>query len=47
MVHRLTIDRSRPMLHEFFFNFTHNLFKPLRLFFYIKFAIYLLKVPGA
>lgn len=33
------------MLEEFLFNFTHNLFKPLLLFFYLGFLITLLKVP--
>lgn len=33
------------MLEEFIFNFTHNLFKPLLLFFYLGFLITLLKVP--
>ncbi len=33
------------MLQAFWFNFTHNLFKPLLLFFYMGFAIPLLKVP--
>ena len=32
------------MLHEFFHNFTHNLFKPLLLFFYFGFLIPILKV---
>ncbi|MEB3020313.1 sodium-dependent bicarbonate transport family permease [[Mycobacterium] crassicus] len=32
------------MLHEFWHNFTHNLFKPLLLFFYLGFLIPLLKV---
>ncbi len=33
------------MLHDFLFNFTHNLFKPLLLFFYMGFEVSLLKVP--
>jgi uncharacterized protein len=33
------------MLHAFWFNFTHNLFKPLLLFFYMGFAVTLFKVP--
>lgn len=33
------------MLHEFWVNFTGNLFKPLLLFFYMGFAVPLLKVP--
>lgn len=33
------------MLYEFWDNFTHNLFKPLLLFFYMGFLIPLLKVP--
>ncbi len=33
------------MLEEFIYNFTHNLFKPLLLFFYLGFLIPLLKVP--
>ena len=32
------------MLHEFWHNFTHNLFKPLLLFFYMGFLIPILKV---
>lgn len=32
------------MLYEFWYNFTHNLFKPLLLFFYMGFLIPLLKV---
>ena len=32
------------MLHEFWQNFTHNLFKPLLLFFYLGFLIPILKV---
>ncbi len=32
------------MLHEFLQNFTHNLFKPLLLFFYLGFLIPILKV---
>ncbi|MBS9533340.1 sodium-dependent bicarbonate transport family permease [Mycobacterium sp. M1] len=32
------------MLHEFWLNFTHNLFKPLLLFFYLGFLIPILKV---
>ena len=32
------------MLHEFWHNFTHNLFKPLLLFFYFGFLIPILKV---
>ena len=32
------------MLHEFWENFTHNLFKPLLLFFYFGFLIPILKV---
>ena len=32
------------MLHEFWHNFTHNLFKPLLLFFYLGFLIPILKV---
>jgi uncharacterized protein len=34
-----------PMLEEFWFNFTHNLFKPLLLFFYMGFSVPILKVP--
>ena len=33
------------MLHEFWVNFTGNLFKPLLLFFYMGFAVPLLKIP--
>jgi len=33
------------MLWEFWQNFTHNLFKPLLLFFYLGFALPILKVP--
>ena len=33
------------MFEEFVYNFTHNLFKPLLLFFYMGFLIPLLKVP--
>ena len=33
------------MLDQFLFNFSHNLFKPLLLFFYMGFAITLFKVP--
>jgi hypothetical protein len=33
------------MLQQFLFNFTHNLFKPLLLFFYMGFAMTLFKVP--
>jgi uncharacterized protein len=33
-----------PVLHEFWHNFTHNLFKPLLLFFYFGFLIPILKV---
>jgi len=33
------------MLEDFLYNFTHNLFKPLLLFFYMGFLIPLLKVP--
>ena len=32
------------MLHEFWQNFTHNLFAPLLLFFYLGFLIPILKV---
>jgi len=32
------------MLYEFWHNFTHNLFKPLLLFFYFGFLIPILKV---
>lgn len=32
------------MLHEFWYNFTHNLFKPLLLFFYMGFAIPLFRI---
>ena len=32
-------------LNEFFYNVTHNLFKPLLLFFYMGFLIPILKVP--
>ena len=32
------------MLYEFWHNFTHNLFKPLLLFFYMGFLIPLLKI---
>ncbi|MGV0627661.1 sodium-dependent bicarbonate transport family permease [Mycolicibacter minnesotensis] len=32
------------MLYEFWYNFTHNLFKPLLLFFYLGFLIPLLKI---
>jgi len=32
------------MLHEFLHNFTHNLFKPLLLFFYFGFLLRILKV---
>jgi hypothetical protein len=33
------------MLQEFWHNFTHNLFKPLLLFFYMGFSVPILKVP--
>ena len=33
------------MLEEFVYNFTHNLFKPLLLFFYLGFLVPILKVP--
>jgi hypothetical protein len=33
------------MLQEFWYNFRHNLFKPLLLFFYMGFSVPLLKVP--
>ncbi len=33
------------MIHQFIDNFTHNLFKPLLLFFYMGFMIPILKVP--
>ena len=33
------------MLHDFWENFRHNLFKPLLLFFYMGFSIPLLGVP--
>lgn len=33
------------MLHEFWENFRHNLFKPLLLFFYMGFSVPILKVP--
>ncbi|MEB3050956.1 sodium-dependent bicarbonate transport family permease [Mycolicibacter sp. MYC123] len=33
------------MLYEFWHNFTHNLFKPLLLFFYMGFLIPVLKIP--
>jgi hypothetical protein len=33
------------MLEQFFYNVSHNLFKPLLLFFYLGFAIPLLRVP--
>lgn len=33
------------MFEEFLYNFTHNLFKPLLLFFYMGFLVPLLKVP--
>ncbi|GJL55616.1 MAG: sodium-dependent bicarbonate transport family permease [Nitrospirales bacterium] len=33
------------MLEDFIYNFTHNLFKPLLLFFYMGFLIPILKVP--
>ena len=33
------------MLEEFIYNFTHNLFKPLLLFFYLGFLVPILKVP--
>ena len=33
------------MFEEFIYNFTHNLFKPLLLFFYLGFLVPLLKVP--
>jgi uncharacterized protein len=43
------IDESQPkvrgpMLQEFWHNFTHNLFKPLLLFFYLGFLVPILKV---
>ena len=43
------IDTSRPkergpILQEFWHNFTHNLFKPLLLFFYLGFLVPILKV---
>ncbi len=34
-----------PLLSEFLHNFTHNLFKPLLLFFYMGFLIPLLRIP--
>ena len=33
------------MLEQFLYNVSHNLFKPLLLFFYMGFAIPLLRVP--
>ena len=33
-----------PILQEFWHNFTHNLFKPLLLFFYLGFLVPILKV---
>ncbi len=33
-----------PILEEFWHNFTHNLFKPLLLFFYLGFLVPILKV---
>jgi uncharacterized protein len=35
---------ERPILEEFWHNFTHNLFKPLLLFFYLGFLVPILKV---
>ncbi len=45
----LEIDEARPkprgsILREFWHNFTHNLFKPLLLFFYLGFLVPILKV---
>src|SRR5262252_4715298 len=37
-------DRTCAMLDEFIHNFTHNLFKPLLLFFYAGFLIPIFKV---
>src|SRR6201999_1737037 len=47
---RATPSRGRscpwetPMLHDFWHNFTHNLFKPLLLFFYLGFLLPILRV---
>ena len=35
------------MLQEFWHNFTHNLFKPLLLFFYLGFLVPILKVGSS
>jgi hypothetical protein len=37
-------EPSRPFLEEFWHNFTHNLFKPLLLFFYLGFLVPILRV---
>ena len=37
-------DRPKTMVAEFWYNFTHNLFKPLLLFFYMGFLIPILQV---
>lgn len=49
MASRLEIDDAQPkergpILREFWHNFTHNLFKPLLLFFYLGFLVPILKV---
>ncbi len=36
---------EKGVLEEFWYNFTHNLFKPLLLFFYMGFLVPILKVP--
>src|ERR1700677_4581756 len=41
---RRTKSPEAPMLYEFWQNFTHNLFKPLLLFFYFGFLIPILRV---
>lgn len=35
------------MLHEFWVNFTHNLFKPLLLFFYFGFLVPIFKCDSS
>ena len=44
MVRHVERDRSVEILHDFWENFKHNLFKPLLLFFYMGFSVPILKV---
>ncbi len=43
-VHTIPLPPYRPPLLEFWHNFTHNLFKPLLLFFYMGFLVPILRV---